>query len=243
MTISKDDEAAPCSTLDIENSQTKASPVPMPLSQKICLSVTGGFLAVAIAVVFNLPQTILSLLQFLFVDYWIPSTIVLAIVVWLMAAISEANGEISKKTALLVNAPPAYYIAAWIAYLQYWGLSDLATSGEIMGRTMLFSMAGIGAIMIGVVGLTVCVVVHGKAPLRESLLRLPVTVVWATGAALFCSIVGNNMITGASASNQERNAHEIRPVSEDELKQIGEGTWDCKFYGKSNSVSCEKPKV
>ncbi|NTF18213.1 hypothetical protein G6L37_07320 [Agrobacterium rubi] len=250
MTIGEHDKATPDDTSEIDSTSAEkatnteqaeeATSTPMRRSQKICLSITGGFLACSVLVVFNVPAIVLSILSFFFVDHWIGTTLVLAIVMIFVGCHLNECGR--QKAATLLTATALSYVTAWVAYAQYVTLSKFFVSGTIGGTVMLFSGTGIVCILAGVCGLACCLSLHQKnARLWEILFFLPLSCIWSSGLALLVCAFASAIITDANLSYEDRVAMQERPATVEQLKTIGEGAWACTHIPKSASIVCKNP--
>lgn len=223
----------------VEEETVTTPPEPMPMSQKICLSVTAGFLACSVAIVFNVPSLLLSILSFFLVDHWIATTIIISVAAFLFGAFLHEHGH-SKSGGFLVSSGVTYF-TGWVAYAQYLGLLELLTSGTIGGKRMFFSGTGIGFILVGACGLTCCLVFHDKEPLSKKLPWLPITCVWSSAITFVMCIFASSIIMDSSRSQEERAALQERPASQEIREAIGEGRWKCTYRPKHVSVLCDNP--
>jgi hypothetical protein len=203
-------------------------------SKKVCVCLTWGFLALAIAWATGVHE----LLIFLGTEHYALAASALSVI----AALGAVDGK--SKVAEWVFGIANLVLGVCIVYGLIWGWGSIILYGEIYGVKFLVPTAPGLAVEAGVAAVIVCAAWHSKSENQKDVTdRVVVSVLGAlmgTGFVLVLAICVSVIAEVESKANEEaRQAN--RPLTQEQYTAIGGGFWRCAYNGQSRVVTCTDP--
>jgi hypothetical protein len=214
---------------------TAVPPEPMSRSQKTCLSVSLTFLVVSVLGMFGAHHAVYKL----FTEHYIALAVMAALGVTGLASCREGKlgrmvfnvGSAGVVAGLLFTA-----VAGWVHILQ---------TGKIGGNEFAPEAIPSLAACLGVAAVAFCLEYHdriGPSGGYKRAFNLVASPIMSFVLASFTVLIINGIMTIESRIEENARKGQLA-ATEQQLKEIGGGTWRCTYDGAKGAVTCREPRA